>query len=367
MASPITSGGPAPSPAQRSTGPYAILNVVRDGTAPSELFPGPGPSPNTVLLEPEDGPDVRVVTCHILRVMAPDGPGRPPRTAAQGRQDQRLGHRFRLPRRGGLYQLRQRQEDDGHHASRSCCVTARQCDQQGQGQEAACRQHDGRAGALRLAGDSRLQPQDRPPSQDKLRLGVATPGGGLSLLLDIVMPGFPTGEVARDVVQRAVRYEPTHFGQEMTPEQRQRVENLRHAVPLAPQPGGLATYFLREVPSALIPTYKGRGVVHSIADPKRADSHAAPPRCTLHVARALRWRLARYHPRNELGSGRQHIFDIEYRRISRRQRHRLLGEIRCVLLVCWQAPSLSPYGYGYRNCTDYVAWKIQDALQLMAG
>lgn len=257
MASPITSGGPAPSPAQRSTGPYAILNVVRDGTAPSELFPGPGPSPNTVLLEPEDGPDVRVVTCHILRVMAPDGPGRPPR---------------------------QLLKVDKINASVivSDCRVAVACTNYDNGRRMtgimplavvvslpvnaiskarAKKQHAGNmmVGQVRYAWLATVGYSHKtgPLSQDKLRLGVVMPGGGLSLLLDIVMPGFPTGEVARDVVQRAARYQLTHFGQEMTPEQRQRVENLRHAVPLAPQPGGLATYFLREVPSALIPTYKG--------------------------------------------------------------------------------------------------------------
>ena len=29
---------------------------------------------------------------------------------------------------------------------------------------------------------------------------------------------------------------------------------------------------------------------------------------------------------------------------------------------CIGGSDISPYGYGYRNCTDYVAWKIRQVL-----
>ena len=76
MTSPANPPGQNQVPAPRKTGPFAVLNVVREDTPPSELFPGPGPTPNTVLLEVEDGPNPQAYVSTDLAVLAVQGPGR---------------------------------------------------------------------------------------------------------------------------------------------------------------------------------------------------------------------------------------------------------------------------------------------------
>ena len=245
----MTSSGnpsdPNQPPAPPQSGRFAILNVVPVGTPPSELFPGPGPTPNTVVPDPEDGPNPQTLSAVNLQVYAVQGPGR---SAKQILNIHKVNASVLI----------------------SDCRVAVACSKYDRGGRATPFTLGGLLFTVPFNAINRAQAKKRrsgnmmvgqvryswlvsvgcsqktgPLSFNNLRLGLVLPGGQLRLILNITLPGMRTGEVAQSVVQRAARYQLAHEGQQISPDQRVRLEQLTQAPPLVTPSKGYTNYYSR--------------------------------------------------------------------------------------------------------------------------
>jgi hypothetical protein len=252
-----------PGSGPSKTGPFAILNVIPEGTPSSYWFPGPGPSPDTVILEPEDGSNAQVVAGTMMSVSVVQGHGVQARPVAKIRKirasvlvsDCRVAVACsNYDKGGGWYPA------FGGIPAGVISLTANAVSKS--------RAKKRREGNM-LIGHVRypwlmtvgFKQRSGPLTSDVLRLGIVVtktqtqPGG--SLIFDIETPGVPTSEVARDVVSRAATNRLNHTDGSMPPEERKRAEELALAPVIAPATRGYATYFFYDMPPALAAVYEG--------------------------------------------------------------------------------------------------------------
>jgi hypothetical protein len=243
------------------TGPFAILNVIPEDTAPSYLFPGPGPSPDTVILEPEDGPNVQVVAATTMSVSAVQGHGRPAKPVVSMRKirasalvtDCRVAVACSNYDKGGGFYPALGGIPAGVIALTANAVSKSRAKKRREGNMMVGHV---RYPWLMTVG---FRQKTGALSSDVLRLGivVSQPNASGSLIFDIGLPGVNTAEVARDVVSRAARYRLAHTDGSMPPEERQRAEELAMGPAPTPEPRGYTTYFFYDMPPALAAVYQG--------------------------------------------------------------------------------------------------------------
>ncbi len=258
----MTSSPPQPNPPDAvanppKTGPFAVLNVVPEGTASSNLFPGPGPEPNTVQPEPQDGSDPRIYTATTLTVSALRDPNRPAKRLLRIEKvkasvivtDSRIAVACSSYDKGDRMQS---------FTLASLPITATY------NAVSKLQAKKRRAGNM-LVGHVRYSwlacvgftLKTGVLSSSVLRLGMLLPGQGKagSFLLDLTMPGTATNELARDVTRRAAHHQ---LGlTEWSPKERARREFLTQADVVTPSAKGYTCYFLYPIPDSLLSAYRG--------------------------------------------------------------------------------------------------------------
>jgi hypothetical protein len=241
-------------PVRSGAGLFAILNVEPEGTPPSDLFPGPGPSPNTVVLEPADGPAVYPITASGLSVGVPAHSGRPAKQVLRLKDlqvsvivtDCRVAVACsNYDKGGGWYPV-------VGLAAGAIALTANAVSK-----SRAKKRRVGNmiVGQVRYSWLKAVAFQERTGwvgAINNVRLLIAYPqvGGtvGPTLTLEIAVPKGPTGAMAHDIVRRASTFRLADDNGQMTPEMRRRAEELVHDAPLEPVREGYAVYNLLSSP-----------------------------------------------------------------------------------------------------------------------
>lgn len=246
---PVSGSSNTSDSAGPKTGPFVILNVVPEGTPPSALHPGPGTAPDTVLLEPDDGSDLRAVIGTTLCVSRPQGPGRSPQPIIKVSKvqasvlisDCRVAIACSNYDKGGSWYPGLGGIPAGVIALTATAVSSARARKRREGNMMV--------GQVRYPWLVSVGFCEKP--LNAVRLGMMLPPLVTSLLfLDIVMPGVSTAEVARDVARRAARYNLAEIKAELPEQDRRRLEELAQGPSLAPQPSGFTSYFLYDIPTS---------------------------------------------------------------------------------------------------------------------
>lgn len=259
---PPNSSGPPPPQAPANQGRFTILNVLPEGTPSSRLYPGPGPSPNTVAIEPEDGPNLQSVTSPALRVRAFQGPGHPTRVILHLRKIEAsvLISDCRVAVACSKYDTGSKLQPLGLGA----LPVALAYNTVSKSKAAKRRAGNMMVGHVRYPWLLSVGFTEKSGvlSTNSLRLGLGDPNHpGLknTLFLDIEMPGVATREVARDVARRTAFHGLNHSDVQMPPERQRLFEELAQGPDAEPVPRGFATYFFfgQQIPDSVATVFQG--------------------------------------------------------------------------------------------------------------
>jgi hypothetical protein len=253
---PLSGAGSGVHGRPTTSGPFAILKVRPEDATPSELFPGPGPTPNSVLFEPEDGANPQFVIATELAVRTPARAGQPAQSILNLKKVQVsvLVSDCRVAlacneyvKGGGWYPV------FGGIAAGAIALTANAVTH-----ARAKKQRRGNVmvGQVRYSWLSAVAFRERTgftASLNDVRLVIDNPqkGDGTvgpSLILDIALPKRPTGAIAHDIVRRASIYRLTHDVGKMSESMRRRANELIAGPPLAPVPEKYTVYSLEGEP-----------------------------------------------------------------------------------------------------------------------
>jgi len=249
---PGVGGGPQWQVRGGQSAPFTIVNVLAHGTQPSYMFPGPGPEPNTLLLEPDDGSQCYAQVATALSVTAAIGGGKSSSlislrktTASILISSCRVGLACSAYDKGGGW------VPFGGIASGAIALTANAVSR-----SMAKKRRTGNM----MVGHVRYPwllsvgyAEGHGIVSSKLRLSMSLPQAGQAPILLLTLelqPSMSIRELTSDIVRRAALYRLAHGGESMSTDARERHEYLATGPGLEPIPGKFATYFFNQGGSA---------------------------------------------------------------------------------------------------------------------
>jgi hypothetical protein len=233
---------------------WSVLTVVGPDTPPHPFVPVPGEQPDTVVLEPSDGPNGQYVLATSLWVYAIRGPGQRNLHLAHVSDvkaqllitDQRVAVACSKYEKGGGW------APLGGVASGAIALTANAVSK--------ARASSRRRGKM-LVGHVRypwvgcvgFKERTGLMGMEQVRIGLINPVGGESnaLFLDVGLPkNLSSKEVARAITQRVAKYQLADT-ENVDPANRSRLEILANAQPLTGDPNRVVCYYFRDMPPPL--------------------------------------------------------------------------------------------------------------------